>query len=228
MHAEYYLNQLYPLQDKALESISKVDDNFYLTGGTAISRIYLHHRYSDDLDLFVNQLSDFKEITSLIVMQLSQDFDRIKITIRQDSFLRAYVSDNETELKIEFINDVGYHYDGVIESSIFRRVDNWQNILSNKVTALSRQEGKDCSDILYMCFKYDFIWKDIIDQAQLKDMWVNELDATKLIEKFTKEDLKLVNWIAEPDYDELLEKLQIISRDILLGGANSLCMQKKI
>ena len=226
MRAEYYLNQLYPLQDKALKSISKINEDFYLTGGTAISRIYLHHRYSDDLDLFVNQLTDFKTITDSIVTQLSQDFGTIKIGTRQDSFVRVYVSDDETELKIEFINDVGYHYDGVLETPIFNRVDNWQNILSNKVTALSRQEGKDCSDILYMCFNYDFVWKEIIDQAQLKDMWVNELDATRLIEQFTEEDLKLVNWITQPDYDDLLKKIQIISRDILLGEANTLYQPK--
>jgi len=41
----------------------EVDDSFYLTGGTALGRHYLKHRYSDDLDLFVNRNNDFKQLT---------------------------------------------------------------------------------------------------------------------------------------------------------------------
>lgn len=48
----YYLDQLYPLQDKVLRVITECDTDFYLTGGTALSRVYLHHRFSDDLDPF--------------------------------------------------------------------------------------------------------------------------------------------------------------------------------
>ncbi len=222
MHSKFYLEQLYPLQDKVLKSIEKVNKAFYLTGGTAISRVYLHHRFSDDLDLFVNQSPDFTDFVSQIINQLKTDFEQIKMSILQESFTRIFVVEHGSELKVEFIDDVGYHFDGFIETTIFNRTDNWQNILSNKITALSRQEGKDCSDILYMCFKYDFIWEEIINQAQSKDMWVNELAASEIIKKFKKSDLEKVKWIEEPNYDYILEKLQIISRDILLGHANSL------
>ena len=44
---------LYDFQDQALALVREVDTEFYLTGGTAASRGYLAHRYSDDLDLFV-------------------------------------------------------------------------------------------------------------------------------------------------------------------------------
>jgi Nucleotidyl transferase AbiEii toxin, Type IV TA system len=222
MHSKFYLEQLYPLQDKVLKSIEKVNQVFYLTGGTAISRVYLHHRFSDDLDLFVNQSPNFTNYVTQIINQLNADFRPIKTNILQESFVRVFVAENDTELKVEFIDDVGYHYDGFVETTIFNRTDNWQNILSNKMTALSRNEGKDCSDILFMCFKYDFIWEEIINQAQSKDMWVNELAASEIIKRFKQSDLEKVKWIQEPNYNDLLEKLQIISRDILLGHANSL------
>jgi hypothetical protein len=66
MHDAYYLNTLYPLQDKILEIMGKIPVGFYLTGGTALSRAYLNHRYSDDLDFFVNAVNDFetRSITS--------------------------------------------------------------------------------------------------------------------------------------------------------------------
>jgi hypothetical protein len=41
--------------------ISKCGTRFFLTGGTALSRAYYHHRYSDDLD-FVNDVADIREI----------------------------------------------------------------------------------------------------------------------------------------------------------------------
>lgn len=45
---------LTPLQKKTLKIFSKVnsDGDFYFTGGTALAVCYLHHRESDDLDLF--------------------------------------------------------------------------------------------------------------------------------------------------------------------------------
>jgi predicted nucleotidyltransferase component of viral defense system len=46
--------------------MGKIPVGFYLTGGTALSRAYLNHRYSDDLDFFVNAVNDFetRSITS--------------------------------------------------------------------------------------------------------------------------------------------------------------------
>lgn len=61
MHEDYYQKNLYPLQDKVLQIVGAVDNNFYLTGGTALSRAYLHHRFSDDLDFFVNADETFKD-----------------------------------------------------------------------------------------------------------------------------------------------------------------------
>ncbi len=222
MHSKFYLEQLYPLQDRVLKSIEKINKAFYLTGGTAISRVYLHHRFSDDLDLFVNQSPDFTNYVTQIINQLNADFGSISTSILQESFVRIFIVEDDTKLKVEFIDDVGYHFDGFVETTIFNRTDNWQNILSNKITALSRNEGKDCSDILFMCFKYNFIWEEIINQAQSNDMWVNELAASEIIQKFKKSDLEKVKWITPPNYDDLIDKLQIISRDILLGGQNSL------
>jgi predicted nucleotidyltransferase component of viral defense system len=50
MSEKYYTNNLYPFQDLVLKLIMKVDNTFYLTGGTALGRHYLKHRYSDDVD----------------------------------------------------------------------------------------------------------------------------------------------------------------------------------
>lgn len=57
---DYFLTQLYPLQDKVLAQIAQLDTGFYLTGGTAASRGYLQHRYSEDLKFVVNDAAKYK------------------------------------------------------------------------------------------------------------------------------------------------------------------------
>jgi len=61
MPEKSYYNKLYALQDEIMKIIQRQEVDFYLTGGTALSRCYLNHRYSDDLDFFINQAPDFKK-----------------------------------------------------------------------------------------------------------------------------------------------------------------------
>ena len=51
--------KLYSLQDRVLDKVFSVEDEFYLTGGTALSRFYKAKRYSDDLDFFTNSSTRF-------------------------------------------------------------------------------------------------------------------------------------------------------------------------
>ncbi len=49
MDNSFYFERLYPLQDEVLRTLLGVDTGLYLSGGTAVSRGYLHHRFSDEL-----------------------------------------------------------------------------------------------------------------------------------------------------------------------------------
>ncbi len=60
MPEAFYQDRVYSLQNQILSLVQGAGVEFYLTGGTALSRYYLNHRYSDDLDFFVNQHSEFK------------------------------------------------------------------------------------------------------------------------------------------------------------------------
>jgi len=46
--------KLYTLQDEVLKIVFETENEFYLTGGTCLSRFYVAKRYSDDLDFFTN------------------------------------------------------------------------------------------------------------------------------------------------------------------------------
>jgi len=75
--AEYYDKLLYPLQDKVIPAFQ--DSPFYLTDGTALSRGYYNHRYSDDLDYFVNDHPDFLRIAERQIEKLRRMFDDVTI-----------------------------------------------------------------------------------------------------------------------------------------------------
>ena len=66
--------QLYLLQDKVLSWWKGLGYPLYLTGGTALSRFYLNHRLSDDLDFFANSDLNFGNYTSAIYKEVDKEF----------------------------------------------------------------------------------------------------------------------------------------------------------
>ncbi|MBX7203531.1 MAG: hypothetical protein K1X77_10710, partial [Bacteroidia bacterium] len=98
-------------------------------------------------------------------------------------FTRVFVAENGTALKIEFINDVAFHYgDFVYHGKI--KTDNPLNVLSNKLTALARNASKDYADILFLAQKFAFNWIEMFDAAKAKDFWVNEVSIANLFDQF--------------------------------------------
>ena len=69
----YYEEKLYPLQDGVMNTISRCGVRFFLTGGTALSRAYYNHRYSDDLDFFVNSDDEYEDQVKEVFYKLKED-----------------------------------------------------------------------------------------------------------------------------------------------------------
>jgi len=223
MQAGYYEKLLYPLQDKVLDLLNKLETPFYLTGGTALSRAYLFHRYSDDLDFFVNADKNFMKYVEEIEAALRLTFgDKLATNTKQEAFVRLSIIEADTVLKIDFVDDVAYRVGMPIATKVFNKTDAILNILSNKVTALSREASKDMSDLLEISLHYSFNWKDVIEDAKKKDTWVDETDVLIMIEKFKIIDLQEVHWIRNIDLVEM-EKLKMkVIEDIFWGKDNSL------
>lgn len=223
MHDDYYQNTLYPLQDKILEIVGKLPVGFYLTGGTALSRAYLHHRYSDDLDFFVNDVPDFKSQVNILIKALADAGHPIDISVADDGFARIFVFEGDSSLKLDFVNDVPFHKGTPIVTPLFVRTDNLNNILSNKVTALGRYSTKDVADIVYICESLKFSWEIIINDASEKDFWVNPVNVAEVLERFPVEKLHEINWMIEtPSHQWFNSRINQIISDILDGNENSL------
>lgn len=223
MQKSYYQNILYPLQDKVLKLFGPLAVDFYLTGGTALSRAYLNHRYSDDLDFFVNRSDKFKTQVEIIVKSLPQLGLKFEILQADEEFARIFVYDVRCTLKLDFINDVLFRSEVPVSTSLYRLTDNPANILSNKINALSRLSAKDVVDIVYIAQKYTFEWPVIISEAFKKDMWVNPVEAAKILDEFPLHKLNEINWILKMPDDHWFEsQLKVIIKDLLQGSPNSL------
>ncbi len=221
MPEQYYRDILYPLQDKILGIIEQLNLDFYLTGGTALSRCYLQHRYSDDLDFFVNDHMDFRKQCYAAIAELKTSW-ACDIATTSDTFVRIFVQSEQLSLKIDFVNDVPFNSGDIQPSSIFYRIDSWRNILSNKLCALSRMEAKDIVDVVFIARKYAFGWETIVNDAREKDLWVEPIEICRLINQFPFHLLKTIRWIADVDIDKLKEQIDVIHDDIFTGVENSL------
>ena len=221
MHGNIYRDKIYPLQDRILKVLEELDLDFYLTGGTALSRCYLQHRYSDDLDLFVNSHSTFKDQCKTMIDTCKSKW-HVDITTTSDSFLRFFIEAGDVSVKIDLVNDVPFHYGKIETCSLFNRVDNWRNILSNKICALSRLEVKDLVDIIYISQKYSFEWEGIVIEAKEKDLWVDPLEICRMVSAFPLELLSDIKWIGDMKNLKIKEKIKVLHDDIFRGNSNSL------
>jgi hypothetical protein len=127
----YYFEQLYPLQDSVLQVINSQETGFHLTGGTVVSRVYLQHRVSADLDLFVNFNSQFVEWSAQIIDSLAQSTQwQVQVTLRQQYFARLLLTEDTVTLKVEMINDVPSHIGALRHHPVLGRIDSPENILA--------------------------------------------------------------------------------------------------
>ena len=98
--SEYFEESLYPLQNGVLRAVENCKTQFFLTGGNALSRAYYRHRYSDDLDFFVNNVSDFHEQVDRVFVKLKEDgflWDDTTDFISRDSFVSFKVYQKKSD-----------------------------------------------------------------------------------------------------------------------------------
>jgi hypothetical protein len=223
MNHTFYEQSLYPLQDQILSLIQKSNVPFYLTGGTALSRHYLHHRYSDDLDLFVNRHPDFRALVEAIETIFKDNLVSYRALTRSADFVRMEIAGkDQTLLKLDLVNDLVCHFGEFESSPSLGRVDNVYNILSNKISAIPRLEVKDFADIVCIAEKYSFNWESIIHDAIQKDEWVNPLDLARYFIGLDAERFKQINWIHPISIPIMMKKCEIVADEIVRGSDNSL------
>ena len=189
--------KLYGLQDKVLDRIFSFEHEFYLTGGTCLNRFYQEKRYSDDLDFFANSSNVFGFSLKEIKARLAEDFD-IEIKIEVKDFTRLKI---DHLLQLDFVNDRVPHYKDLVVLKNGYVIDNIENILSNKITAvMGRDDPKDIFDIYLISRFYSFEWREILQSARektafnLEDLIIRmETFPAKLLDSIHLIDIKFLD-----------------------------------
>ena len=137
---------------KEISLISEFKENFFLTGGTALSAFYIKHRYSDDLDFFTEIPLAVQRVLPLFKELVKKLEARLEIHRSFKTFIEATVTNNNEIIRIHFAEDIPYR----LNPTIFNRnygiyVDNVIDISCNKFSALfERHEMKDFVDIYFI------------------------------------------------------------------------------
>ena len=184
--------------------LPEVQNNFFLTGGTALSVFYLFHRVSNDIDLFTTDKFDFPAFLFTLKLKWPMNFSVIK----ESSF---FVSSIIEDVKVDFVFDTlsrktkrkKIH----LRDDLSIQIDSIENIVSNKLcTIVSRTEPKDFIDFYFLLklipgLSCDRIYKD----AQQKDAIFDDAPtAAYQIEenfKFIKNNPELIPHILR-DFDK--------------------------
>jgi len=215
---EDYFTKLYPLQDAVLASFADTETEFYLTGGTAASRGYLNHRFSDDLDLFVNDDSRFGLWADRLIASVAgrPEWD-VSVGLRDLRFVRFSVASHGLTLKIELVNDVPSRVGQVSAHPILGRLDTAENILANKLTALvDREEPKDLADVWGFCVRMRLSLPEALEGAHGKAAGLFPVDLARPLLGATASDWELVRWIDAPPVDDFLADARRLGEELLL------------
>jgi predicted nucleotidyltransferase component of viral defense system len=221
--SEKKYKELYHLQDKVLSLLKGKLGEFYLSGGTALGRYYLNHRYSEDLDFFLHNkdtfLSELQRIRNIIDSEFITNSDKLILT---DEYARIWVIEQNIELKIDFVKDVPYHWMGTKQINEIQ-IDNPGNILSNKLSAIvNRDEPKDVFDIVSIALNYSFNWDEVFSHS-IKKAIVSETDVAIRLNSFPGELLENVDWLRYViSVSEFKQKSDRLTNDFLFARDNSL------
>lgn len=230
---EYFRTKLYPFQDGILAIVRKSGTPFYLTGGTALSRRWFHHRYSDDIDLFLDNDPGFAGHVDRLFTSLKQAEERGELRMdnararRSSAHVQLWLVTGDREpidLKVDLVNDVAPRVGDTEMDPVLGRVDGWRNILANKVAALSRYEPKDVADIWVIARNRRFSWREVVADAQRKEVGIDPVNLHEILRSAPEQELARVAWAAPVDLLAVQADLRKVAEDVLSGETNSLAL----
>lgn len=144
-------------------------DNFYLSGGTALSSWYLHHRESYDLDFFCNKPFRSDQIAAWIVAnknEIGYQFSHHDEDFGFSTFILRY--SNDQILKIDFNH---YTVKTIQAENIWEglKIDSLYDIAVNKTqTIISNPRDRDYIDLFFILRKKRWNINDLLKDAEIK------------------------------------------------------------
>lgn len=145
-----------------------IEKSFFLTGGTALTVFYLHHRTSDDLDLFSLNKVDFAEIDYWLRSSWKGSCSKIK---EGPEFLSFLIEHTKVDFVIDSLSNKKNRERIKFENKHSLLIDNINNIASNKFSCVvSRIEPKDFVDVYFLFENFpELKIEDVYKNAKTKD-----------------------------------------------------------
>lgn len=145
---------------------SFLTSKYYFTGRTALSSIYLNHRYSDDLDFFSEEKFDSQAIFNLINSWSKELEFSFKTRLTEVVYIFELEFEGGNKLKVDFGH---YPYKRVKAGNKLGllEIDSEFDIAINKLLTISqRSDVKDFVDLYFLLKKYS-LW-DLVEGRKVK------------------------------------------------------------
>jgi len=222
---EHY-QRLYRYQDEILTFVERSGLLFYLGGGTALSRFFYNHRYSDDLDFFTLDGVDFIPSVQELQEQLEDNGYQVSIFGFSQDFARFSITGSRKfpglRLKTDFIQPrQDTHIGDFKTTSLFSRVDNPKNILAEKLSYIHKKFTKDMADIWVICRNLSFHWEELMAETTRKRT-TDPLFIAGILGQFPAHELNNVSWITPIRVEDFERDREIIIRNIITKEQNQL------
>ncbi len=158
-----------PIQKAIFDRIfdnKDISQNFYFTGGTALSVFYYQHRYSEDLDFFTE--NDFGDETIIkFVNSVSEELElKVRFTRRDKARIFELTKKDRFAIKLDFVH---YLFKRIKKGKEYNQfdIDSLLDIGANKLLTINqRTDVKDFVD-LYFLLKDFTVW-DLIYACEAK------------------------------------------------------------
>lgn len=163
------------LQEEALQSFfaQPVGQSYFLTGGTALSGFYFHHRESLDLDLFTFEAIEIEPVKQVFEDIAKKAHLSLDHRVATEGYHKFFLTGKEA-FKIDLVREQKVHF-GKLRTFGKVRVDSIENIGSNKITAIfGRTEAKDFIDLYFILQKKLFTFQKLLQDAKKKDLGLSE------------------------------------------------------
>ena len=122
-----------------------------LGGGAALAGVYLHHRLSNDADLFFNTRESLREMVALLPDVAAETNTALTVARDAGTYVRVAISPTEAGVEMDLVFDSAPRIEPAETQVEGVVVESLADLRANKLTCiLSRSEPRDLVDLLFL------------------------------------------------------------------------------
>ena len=199
----------YLIQEQILSLIGNAGTDFYLTGGAALSHIYLNHRFCDTLEYAVNDSHQYGVWVDKIIQKLSESIDGPLKVIRNESRVtRITISQPQFDIVLLLVNDLPCRTGQPRQHPVYGKVDVAENILCNRIIDLVKhRDSNHLADLWGLCCRMGISLAEAVNSEEGKSAGIFPLDLARVLCLASRNDWNAVDWIDPPPLQDFLAPL---------------------